>query len=85
MKAEATGLAEKLKRAENGRTNGQAAGLNKAVLERKIKLARERTINAINLAFEKAIAHRENPSKYPLPTSNRSVERAFHSFLEAVP
>ena len=85
MKAEATALAEKVKSAENGKMNRQAAGLNKAVLERKIELARERTINVVNLAFEKAIAHRENPSKYPLPTSNRSVERAFHNFLEVVP
>ena len=85
MKAEATALAEKVKSAENGKMNRQAAGLSKAVLERKIELARERTINAVNLAFEKAIAHRDNPSKYPLPTSNRSVERAFYNFLEVVP
>lgn len=85
MKANAAAVAEKPRKTVNRGNGGPTAGLNTAALERKIQLAQERATNVINLAFEKAVAHRENPSKYPLPTGNKSVERAFHELLEAMP
>ncbi|NOT48514.1 MAG: hypothetical protein HOP17_12285 [Acidobacteria bacterium] len=53
--------------------------------EKKLELANERVRNAIDLAFEKAVAHRENPAVYPLPAGAKSVERAFHDLLSAMP
>lgn len=53
--------------------------------EKKLELANERVRNAIDLAFEKAVAHRENPAAYPLPAGAKSVERAFNDLLSAMP
>lgn len=61
-----------------------AASANNIELEKKIEWANERVRNTIDLAFEKAVAHREKPSEFPLP-SGRSVERAFHELLSAMP
>ncbi len=53
--------------------------------DRKVELLKARIQNAITLGFEKAVAHRENPSAYPLPAGGKSVERAFHRLLESLP
>lgn len=68
-----------------GETGAAGQPVDAAALETKIELARERAANAISLAFEKVVAHRENPSMYPLPANASSVERAFHKFLGALP
>ncbi len=57
----------------------------RAELNNKIKLAKERAQNTIQLGFEKAVAHFENPSLYPLPTDSKSVERAFYNFMVSLP
>ncbi|MBK9155806.1 MAG: hypothetical protein IPM25_16630 [Chloracidobacterium sp.] len=60
------------------------SGFNKAEFERKLAAATAIAGNAVNLAFEKAVAHINDPAKYPLPTSGKSVERAFFDFLQTL-
>ncbi len=47
-----------------------------------LKLKLDRTIK---LAVEKAAGHMQDPTKYPLPNNPKSLERAFHNLLSALP
>lgn len=57
----------------------------RAELEYKIRLAHKRTQNTIQLGFEKAVAHYESPSLYPLPADNNTVEKAFYDLINILP
>lgn len=57
----------------------------RAETKAKINFFNERVLNTAQLAFEKAVAHIENPSVYPLPADNKSVECAFCNLLESLP
>lgn len=58
---------------------------NRTELDKKIKLVKVRVENTVQLGFEKAVAHYENPSMYPLPNNSKSVEKAFYSFIQTLP
>ncbi|MGD9590013.1 MAG: hypothetical protein AB7Q37_18005 [Pyrinomonadaceae bacterium] len=62
----------------------RTSGFNKAEFERKLAAATAIAGNAVNLAFEKAVAHINDPAKYPLPSGGKSVERAFFDFLQTL-
>ncbi len=93
---DSSGTAKKIKPAsENKAGNGNGSFkknghkimdklFNRTELDKKIKLARERAGNAVWLGFEKAVAHFENPSVFPLPADNKSVERAFFNFMNTL-
>ena len=74
-----------VKRSVPAGSGNPSSQLNTAALERKLSLAQARVQNAVSLAFEKAVAHRADPANNPLPPSSRTVERAFHNFLETLP
>ena len=54
-------------------------------LDSKISGLKTRMSNTIILAFEKVVAHHENPSAYPLPADGKSLERALHNLFEKMP
>lgn len=54
-------------------------------LDKKIDGIRSRFNDMINISIEKAAAHFEDPSAYPLSADNRTIERAFYNLLEALP
>ncbi|MEO8513477.1 MAG: hypothetical protein ABI543_07960 [Ignavibacteria bacterium] len=58
---------------------------NRELLDQKIKLVKERAENTVQLGFEKAVAHLENPGMYPLPSGDKTVERAFYNLLISLP
>lgn len=66
------------------RVPARSTGFNKAEFETKIAAAAKIAENAVNLAFEKAVAHIDDPAKYPLPSDRKSVERAFFNFLQTL-
>jgi uncharacterized membrane protein YphA (DoxX/SURF4 family) len=93
-------IAEKIKTQVTSKTGGNTNGnsklkskehkltnrlFNQTEFDKKIWLARERAENTVQLGFEKAVAHLENPSLYPLPTNNKSVERALYNILVLLP
>ncbi|HMQ04067.1 MAG TPA: hypothetical protein PKD26_09140 [Pyrinomonadaceae bacterium] len=63
----------------SGKIGGSAKKLDK-----KIVLVREWVQNAVRVSFEKAVAHYENPSMYPLPAGSDSVEKAFYDLLSVL-
>lgn len=58
---------------------------NRSELNNKLNFVKERAENTVWLGFEKAVAHYENPSMYPLPSESNTVERAFHDLLTVLP
>lgn len=59
--------------------------VQRATISPKIKLLRNRLQHTVQLASQKAAAHLENPSKYPLPAGNDSLEHAITSLVNALP
>jgi len=57
----------------------------RADAKHKLGLVMQRAANTVNIGFEKAVAHMENPSAYPLPAGNDNVEKAFYDLLMALP
>lgn len=57
----------------------------KSAVEAKLNLARDRAQNAVLLSVEKAVAHFENPSMYPLPPGGENIERVFYDVLNLLP
>lgn len=51
----------------------------------KIKVISKRLDDMVMISIEKAAAHFEDPSAYPITTDNKSIERAFYNLLEALP
>lgn len=54
-------------------------------LNEKTEQIKNRAQNTIALAFEKVVAHHEDPSAYPLPADGKSLEKALHNLLEKLP
>lgn len=60
-------------------------GIANESVNNKISMIQDRLKNAVQLSFEKAVAHHENPSMYPLSTDNKTIERAFYNLIESLP
>jgi len=58
---------------------------NALLNEPKIQALKLKLDRTIKLAVEKAAGHMQDPNKYPLPGNPKSLERAFHSLLTALP
>ncbi len=65
--------------------SNQQNGNGNTLINEKITLLKKRLGNTVQLSFEKVASHHEDPSKYPLSTDNKTIERAFHNLLEALP
>jgi hypothetical protein len=54
-------------------------------LNTKLNWLKDRMTKTVDIAWERVIAHNENPSYYPLPSGSNSLERALHQLFEALP
>ena len=54
-------------------------------LDTKLNWLKDRMAKTVDIAWERVIAHNENPSYYPLPSDTKSLERAFHQLFQALP
>jgi len=53
--------------------------------EPKVELMKQRMQQVMDLTFAKVAAHVSNPTQYPLPTGNKSLEKALHDLYKAIP
>jgi hypothetical protein len=51
----------------------------------KLKAVERIAENTVKLGFEKAVAHFENPAKYPLPQGEKNLESAVYDLLKVLP
>lgn len=68
------------KTSENGKTVND---FHAAISEKREKI-HLRMRNMVQIAFEKAVAHYENPQMYPLPADSKSVERCFYDLMSTL-
>ena len=54
-------------------------------LDAKIDWVKDRINKTIAIAWERVVAHDENPGYYQIPSDPKSLENAFHRLFEALP
>jgi hypothetical protein len=50
-----------------------------------LDFVKDRVTKTVDIAWERVIAHNENPGYYPLPSDPRSLEQALHQLFESLP
>ena len=59
--------------------------LNRTQLDTKLDWLKDRVGKTVDIAWERVIAHNENPGYYPLPSDPKSLEQALHQLFKALP